>query len=738
MKKKILARELLVILGVAIGLPTFAAQNEGEASVARAESAAAIEEVIVQARRREESLQEVPISITAFSAEQVAIRGNLRVQDVAELVPNLVFIGSNSNLTNFTVRGIQAFPRASRAGFESAAPTYVDGVVRSRPSAVNQFLSDVETIEFLRGPQGTLFGRGSIAGAINITTKKPSEEFEGNVDLQYGNYDLIQGQGYVSGPIIEGKLSASLTAFSQKRDGFDENVFDGGDLGDADIYGGRFKLLATPSENLSIQLTVDGTKEDARGSAEQWFDGPFAIPDRDRVTNIDQPTIIKSDQVGGDITVNYDIGSIDALFTSISSYRNFDSQRALDFGSYPASVPALGTIFTTSSPDEDQWTQEFRLTSTWDKKLSYVVGLYYFKADLDDDITAVLPFLGPPNSVSQSNIETESYSVFANFDYRLSDQLSLIAGFRYTDEERRLTQEQDPGSGAVIGTPAFPRQTDNLDETQFLPSLGIRYAINDDANVYATIAKGFRGGGWNNKEIAGPGEIESFADLAFDPEEVWSYELGAKTTWLDNRLVVNAAVFFSDYSDIQSDVQRFVDVFGSPTQVGRVDNAGTATLYGFELETQTLITEELTVRAAVGYTSAEFDEFDTLDLFGNPISFEGNSLESAPEYTANAGILYRTAVSNDLDFVLSMDVVYSDSYFSDPANTPGLEIDSRTLVNARIGIAQSAEKGWELFLWGNNLFDEDDIVSRFIDPRFGNTGQFAAPRTYGVRFAVHF
>ena len=197
MKKKILARELLVILGVAIGLPTFAAQNEGEASVARAEYAAAIEEVIVQARRREESLQEVPISITAFSAEQVAIRGNLRVQDVAELVPNLVFIGSNSNLTNFTVRGIQAFPRASRAGFESAAPTYVDGVVRSRPSAVNQFLSDVETIEFLRGPQGTLFGRGSIAGAINITTKKPSEEFEGNVDLQYGNYDLIQGQGYV-------------------------------------------------------------------------------------------------------------------------------------------------------------------------------------------------------------------------------------------------------------------------------------------------------------------------------------------------------------------------------------------------------------------------------------------------------------------------------------------------------------------------------------------------------------
>ena len=146
MKKKILARELLVILGVAIGLPTFAAQNEGEASVARAESAAAIEEVIVQARRLEESLQEVPISITAFSAEQVAIRGNLRVQDVAELVPNLVFIGSNSNLTNFTVRGIQAFPRASRAGFESAAPTYVDGVVRSRPSAVNQFLSDVETI----------------------------------------------------------------------------------------------------------------------------------------------------------------------------------------------------------------------------------------------------------------------------------------------------------------------------------------------------------------------------------------------------------------------------------------------------------------------------------------------------------------------------------------------------------------------------------------------------------------
>jgi iron complex outermembrane receptor protein len=703
---------------------------------AGAKDAMPLEEVVVTARKRVENLQDVPVSITAVSAQEISERGSVRVRDLASSIPNFVFTGPQDNSAPLvTVRGIQSQARVN-VGFDSGMGVYVDGVVQGRPIGFNQELMDVERVEFLRGPQGTLFGKNSISGAISVTTRRPSEEFTGEARAEVGSDGLRAGNVYVSGPLGE-RVLFSASAFRRERDGYVENLATGRRVDNDDSIGARAKLLVKATDDLEFTLAGDIVSDDSVTTSARALSGYGAVP-KPYQTNVDKPTLAARDLSSVSLTVDWKVAG--GTVTSISAYGQMERDRTNDTDAGP-----LNVVSSKLTNDQDQFTQEIRFTSGTSGVVSYIAGLYYFRQDINSfgqscfgPITNVPAFLRGLCGDTSGDITTTSKAVFANADWRISDALTFTGGLRYTKEEKELDYLQN---GFPFGVaPTLPRQKDRVADNDLSPTVSLLWKATPDVNIYGTVSRGFKSGGWNLDNITS-NSITRFSQLRFTAESAWNYEIGAKTTWLDNRLTFNAALYRIKYEELQA-VQLQQVLGGGGAVVAVVSNAANARSQGAELELVARPSENLLITAGLGYADAKYTDYIDRTAGGAALNFSGNRLDNAPKWTRSASIQY-TLPAGALRWRFRGDWNMRSDYFFGRENLVAQRLAGWSTGNLQVSVG-NADQSWELTAFADNVTDREYIVAKgsggFPFPGVGTseTVTYGTPRQIGVRASLRF
>jgi len=720
---------LLLILGAPFSLQVQAA-------------APVLDEIVVTARKRVENVQEVPISITVITAAALERIGATRVKDLQYAVPNLVFTGFDGNAFGpVSLRGISTEARVN--GFDLALGVYVDGIYMGRSMGVNSDLVGIERVEVLRGPQGTLFGRNTTAGAINITSKKPSEEFEAEINVNVGNFNLFDVRGSMSGEIVSDRVFGRISAISKRADGYVENLFDDRTFNDADYTWWRGQLRFVARDDLIIDLSFDDLQDEhiAAFNELSGSKGDISAPGVHTV-NMDSPASDNRDIWGASATIEYTLPS-GLTITSLTAYRDGESLFENDNDTGP-----LAQSSTFFRDEMEQFTQEIRLVSPGDSRLNYVAGIFYLSQTLltDHDLL-VLEQAGIPsqndfygNSVfftpgvptideTFGIVDVEAIAVYANVEFDLTDNVTIFGGLRYTEEDKDLVWEE---SGLLLTAldlrlSVIPRFEDSLSDSAISPTAGISWSLSESVNVYGKWARGFRSGGFNTDLLIPSNEI------SFDSETLDSFEIGFKSELFDRRVRLNAAAFYTDYSDLQ------VPTFENLLEGLKIGNAAEAELWGFEIEVDAAVSENTSVWGSVGYVASEFNNFVRArdPITGEPtVTYDGNRLPQAPEWTANVGAEWNKDIGTLGDLVLSLDASYrGDQYFganNDPRDLSG----DYVLVNGTIGIEKD---NWRVSLWARNLLDklyENEL--RFVAGFEEQWVNYGKPRSYGLRFQYEF
>jgi iron complex outermembrane receptor protein len=781
------------------------------AVVSAQERATALEEIIVTAQRRETALQDTPIAITAFSSEKIADLGVYNVSDIEGFAPNTNIRkqpSSNSNMSIY-IRGVGSGETSLMV--DPKTSFYVDGVYMSKTVGAVFDIVDLERIEVLRGPQGTLFGRNSTGGALNVTTVKPSGEFGLKVEASVGNDGYERLAGSVDLPKM-GWVSAKISGILQDYDGWAENEFEGKTTGMAseDNEGYRIALRLEPSDNFTIDYAYD--KTDNKGVA-----APFQITEvKDNLYNGITETPFPYEILGGQLfqemaalvgdpdkrRENYNLDFLGEEFLEVEGHsltavwetdditvkyifadRQTDSgydATDLDGGALQTSDLFYGGTQVIPTPgfhariDEgfvDMQTHELQLFgSALDERLQYTVGLFYYDEEVKQDnpqtfalpiaFLASNPSLGPiyegagyctdgvcigsqrlpfpfPNPGADPNgngfvdfvygQETESKAVYGQVSYGLTDDLEITAGLRYTEDERSAYLFNE-----TLGHLSFDDRLTNKgkwDDLSYL--LTLNWAMDENINLYLTHSTGYNSGGFNSRAST----VSSW-ESPIDEENISSFELGMKSDWWDNRLRLNAAVFYNEYEDIQT--AQFEA--GSGGASSRLVNAGEATYQGLELELTALLTDGLTLEMTYGYLDAEFDEYTERDPVTNEeIDISGNTTVSrAPENTANMGLQYDFQPFSWGALSARVDVNYLDDLTFHPFNNRYDSADARTLVNARVSLndIQVGDFGnLRISAWGKNLTDEEYREWGIDFASLGYAGNtFGQPLTYGIDF----
>ncbi len=727
-----------------------------------------LEEIIVTATKREQNLQDVAISMSVMGAAELARTGSVRLDDVTAFVPN-VTLRQEQTLAfgEFIIRGLST--ASGTLGLSPGVGIYIDEVYMGRGSAGLTALADVERVEVLRGPQGTVFGRNTTMGAFNIITRQPTHEFGGEINTSIGNYDLQNVNGYVTGSLLAETLAGKLSLSSQRRDGYLDNSL-GPDVNDVDSLSGRMQLLYTPSETMEFVWSLDATRDRATGNYQVGIlDG---VIDRDNLTDrvaIPDVGFEDRDLWGTSLRAEFELDGM--ALTAISAYRELEFEALSDQD---------GTAFTLISnlrrEDHEQFSQEIRLASTSDGPMQWALGFYHYRENLSgtldavtgadgiwaalglfDDLAGTLPtvmepVLGLPFELADDTIiangsdgSTESNAVFGSLTYSLDDRASVTAGLRYTKEKRdvRLVQDifaSDPTrtTAAIFlanfsGIPLID-DSEELEDDAFSADLSYSYGLSESVTLYAKVAHGFKSGGFNvGLTFAEPIELAFLNDwdpqMEFQPEKITSYELGWKASLMNDTLRVNGAVFYADFRDKQETI--FVQNQGFSG-----DNAGVAKTQGLELETRWAASEGLVLSFNLGYTDAQYDEFEVDASTDN----SGNRLPRAPLWNVSSALDYVFPVSDALQGTLRADVFYQSDYYADAVGTADFRTQEFALVNLRIGL-RSADGVWSSSIWGKNLLDQERFLSAS-----GASSQLDGerhyqplnPPTYGVDVSYNF
>lgn len=711
--------------------------------VAAAERGAMLEEVVVTARKREESLNDTPISITAFTSEEIEARGLSDVSQITQVTPNLVFdaasniSGSNSGATIF-LRGVGQLDFTLNA--DPGVGLYVDGVYVSRSVGGLLDLVDVERIEVLRGPQGTLFGRNTIGGAVSITTKNPhTEQFEADFKATVGRFDRVDGYLNLNIPMGD-TLAARVSVASRNRDSIMDRPIDGRDQGNIDSLAGRLKVLWAPTDAFSAVFAFDATKK-REGSAQLTLldTGPGlgglanalspnpcdvgADPDcywapyltGDEYTNFSNSKSQSDlDVYGVNLTLDYDINENLSL-RSITSYRNQEITAYVDLDLQP------NVIFEAFQPIEtDDFAQEIQLLGTsFNDKLDWIVGAYY--EEEDGDFLERLFFIVIPEFQSGGFNTIETKAVFAQGTYHITDKLKLTLGGRYTKDDRDFKPDQyviqeQPGIGPPVGLRFLPKETFNKSISRFTPLANLAYHFTDDFMAYATLSTGFKSGGFSQRY--------SFAASApddFGPEFVDSFELGFKWSDPNGSFQLSGAAFYNEYEEIHV----LVDNPNGPG--GIFQNGGEAEIKGLELEGVWLPAENWRVSGGLGVLDAKYTEINpgALDIQ------KGFDLPKAPEVTANVSVSYDFDL-NGATLTPRLDWSYRDEVKNDAANKDVIAQDSYDLLNASLNFVSADEK-YSIILAGQNLSDERYLIAG--EDTLNNVyGTYALPRTWSLTF----
>ncbi len=691
-----------------------------------------LEEVVVTAQRREQTLQEVPMAISAFSGEQLRDLQADNLDSIQGAVPNLNLVqgrGSNSSVNVF-IRGVGQ-PDALQS-FDPAVGIYLDDVYMSRIQGAMFKLYDIERIEVLRGPQGTLYGKNTPGGAIRLITRTPGDEFEAAANITVGDYDRAQASAYLSGPVSE-DLSLGLSVLHDQRDGFVTDPLTGEKYNDEYTTVARVKGAWQASDNVEVVFSADYTKEDVAltlGRAE----APLVsvdlalgtvvrfVPSSDEY-NFETSTDMgglggqRTDHWGGNVTVNWAIN--DGLdFKSITAYRDLQADNYVDID---ATTLQLGNVFV--GIDQDQFSQEFQLLGDSGGSVTWVAGAYYLNENVPSHQEAYaddfLLFGGVPISFLRTiddDLETTSYAAFAQIDWAFAQNWNLGLGIRYTDEEKTYARTTSTFSN-ILGNadPAFAFvDSDSWDA--WTPTLTLDWAATDNVHFYGRLAEGFKSGGFN-------GRANSAADVStFDPETVWTAELGAKTTSDDGRFLANFAVFQSEYEDFQARVSVGDGIdFRFP-----VLNAAELDITGAEVEIAWLPIDPLQLTTQIGWLDSEYggEGFSGADGIADEPAF-------SPEWTARFGAIWTVDLSGGAAIRIGADANYRDAMQLSVENSPVLNEGDYWLANGFVSWV-SADDHWTVTAGIKNATDEVYKVEGQDFRSVGNiqTAYYGDPRTW--------
>ncbi len=703
------------------------------------------DEIIVTAQRREQAAQDVGVALSVVSGQALIDNGVTVVNGLETLVPSLEIESQfGGGQPSFSLRGVGFKDYAS-----NNAPTvgvYVDDVAYTLPVLTQGVLYDVARVEVLRGPQGTLYGRNTTGGAINIITNRPTEDFGAGVTVDYDSDERIAAEGYLSGAITPGVLGR--LSFSTAQGGaWQTNRETGRELGDDDQVAVRGQLAFETTERLSFLFNVHAFEDNSDGLGLQLFKTTAAgVAHGDDQTSwgsspvfaastgisVDTAPFRDNTGWGASLTTTYAFDFAD--LTYIAAIETLDRREFNDWDAVPSGV--AGVLFES---DVNVQSHEIRLASKGDDAFDWIAGIYYANEDLDElyqsDFGASF---GPDFQYVRTPYrqEVQTLGIFGQIEAELMADLNLVAGIRYEDEERDL---RDLGTfangfgtfnfanGTVDGT--LENRSTSMNEVS--GRLALEWTPSDDVLYYASISRGVKSGGFTAYNT-----LDSRAINPFDPEILVAYEAGVKSNLFDNRLQLNGAVYYYDYTDQQVQGAIFVTL-PAPAVVGRIVNAPKSEILGAEIEAIWRASDNLTIAQALGYQNGEFEEFNLLDTANPPATIDksGERL-GPPELTYSGSIAYERELANGHGVRGSVDYSYrsdTDPPLLNPVAGEGYGVDGYWLVNANV--AYRFNENWEVGVFGRNILDEDYEETRnfFAGADFTPVSAPGHPATYGVR-----
>lgn len=632
------------------------------------EKAVNLDTIMVVAQKQEQDVQDVPISISVFTATDLEDMRIHSIKDIAPYTPNfMIFNNGTSGFSPPTVRGLTTNVEA----LSTTVGMYVDGIPVLSGVGFDAILTDIERVEVLKGPQGTLYGKNAEAGVINVISRPPGNELCSSIRVELGEDHKQEFNFNLSSPIVKDQFTVSVAGLAYEKDGFIENSYLGRTANDRQHTYGKIHFRATPTDNLSASAII---------SRLQYNDG-----DADMHSNLAyQSRVVESNFQGfnnarstmGALKINYRFG--DLTLESVSTAREYVDKAGGDYDYTSA------TIFHSDKDSVyEKLSQEFRLSSQGNT-LSWVMGVYGDK----DDNNVKYEIKGTRPRAEDKSLDGESIGVFAHADWKISQHFSLLSGIRYDYEEKSLVN-QDLG----IDT------QENFNEMS--PKFSVQYRMNPDAMFYASASKGYQSGGFNTLAPEG-------YPLSYGEEKLWSYEIGSKVFFFDRRVRFNTAVYYMDIKDMQVN-----------TSIGTLSayrsNAAEATSKGVELELDVRVTDTFTVFASLGYNDIEFGSFS--DDQGN---YEGNVNPFAPDYNYNIGMLYRSPKG----IYARCDINGYGTMYFDKQNT--YKRDPFDLVNLKIGYES---EHWDVYLYADNLFDKNYDSEGYYS---GYYTIYSPPRELGI------
>ena len=790
---------ILAAAAIAALAPTAFAQTAPEGALEQTDTELRRETITVTARRVSEDLQDVPIPVAVLSEDLLADSGTGNVGAIDQLVPSVQFYSTNPRNSAINIRGLGAPFGLTNDGIEQGVGLYVDGVYFARPAAAVMDFIDVAQVEVLRGPQGTLYGKNTTAGAINVTTKAPSFTPETEIETSFGNIGYFQAKATTTGPLTD-TLAYRASFSATQRDGVLFNVATQDDLNDLNNIGARVQLLWTPSDSLNVRLSADNTAQRPEGYA-QVFAGVvptqrplnrqyaaqaayynYAPPSTnpfDRVTDLDTPHRSGSDIGGASVNVDWDVGP--GTLTAISAWRYWlwDPSNDRDFLGLP-----IRTLSQNPSKSY-QWSQELRYAGDLTDTVSFVAGAYWFNQvtktqGREEQGAAAWRFLVNPNATNTllgelgaldgygqtTSIRSDhtSTALFGQVEWEVTDKLRLLPGIRFNFDEKNGFYRATPyGQLDTTGLGLTPAQITALRNLEFsiLQPLSYdtegeddnisynftaAYDVTDNINAYATYSTAFKTFGLNNNGIpvdsqTPPQPILSLA--AIEPEETTHIEAGLKTQLLPG-LVANLTAYNTTINDFQVSVVSNQ----AGTLRGYLANAEEVVVQGVELDTSWRATDNLNLYANIAYTDAKYERFTqappALEDSGGAIGqvdASGTRLPGVSDWAASFGgeyVLPGAFSGRQGEWFVGADGSYRSEFSSSATESDFLNIDGYSILNARLGFR--GDDGWTAFVWARNALDEEYF--EILNAGSASSGYYAGllgdPRTYGVTLRAKF
>jgi iron complex outermembrane receptor protein len=776
---KLLPAVLAGVAAIAYGAAAVAAA----APEAKPAAETSLEEIIVQAQKREESAQSVPIALTALDAAAIERSHSRDIQGVAQLAPNLIVDPILGNGTAaISIRGMQL--NDVEKSFDPAVAVYLDGIYLANTTGALVQMFDAAEVEVLRGPQGTLFGRNTIGGLLNIRRAQPTGEFGGKMSLSYGRFDQFDGHFVLNFPSLwDGKIKTKITASRQSGGGYFNNVTKtrfGQQEGNTSFTALSLYTVIQPVDKLEFGLVLDYFDDKTPTRPVTSITGPLEVlgvfvggaPGGDIAyhdsthTSLDQPAFLKTK--AGTLNTKWQASDTQRV-VSVTGYRDTEEDAVEEFDGQTTTIPGVGeiSVFNTQRPQKShQFSEELRLESDWTSKLRSTVGLYYF--DGAYWLRQQTFFFGGPFGSPYYKQLTKSEAVFGQVDWEFIDNWTLSLGGRYNHEKKdacainyvaatpNVVQNSfgtcNAGNYIPSYVDAVTGQTVNQSGEQtwskFTPRANLTYRIDPSKIVYATYSEGFRSGGFNGRS-SDPKTLGPYA-----PEKVKSVEIGTKTQWLDNKLRVNVSAFHTKYDNKQEDV-----VFPDPNlvTVTLVQNAASATLNGAEFEITAIPVRGLTAGINVGVLDAKYDTWTVPGLSGGIVDKSGFKLRRAPKFTAAFNLLYEQNLAGGEVISYGANYAYKDDYYVNANTVSPYDVSPQGGFNSNPGHVKAYgdldlslsydAHSWKITAWGKNMTDERhflhvlDVGTNYNagpngtpEPVAGlfTFGTLSPPRTYGA------